>query len=91
MGNGAKPHDLEDRTFLFAESTRVFVKQLPRTNEKQYRHAGGVGRGSAGADANFFVDYLEERMIMSIFFCLLRIEPLPGIWKLGFGTSRRIK
>ena len=75
MGNGAKPHDLEDRTFLFAESTRVFVKQLPRTNEKQYRHAGGVGRGSAGADANFFVDYLEERMIaasrdLEIEFCL---------------------
>jgi four helix bundle protein len=31
MGNGAKPRDLEDRTFLFAESVRTFVKQLPRT------------------------------------------------------------
>ena len=31
MGNGAKPRDLEDRTFLFAESVRGFVKQLPRT------------------------------------------------------------
>ena len=24
-------HDLEDRTFLFAQSIRTFVKQLPRT------------------------------------------------------------
>ncbi len=31
MENGAKPRDLEDRTFLFAESVRAFVKQLPRT------------------------------------------------------------
>src|SRR6059036_2898076 len=29
--NGSKPRDLEDRTFLFAESIRSFVKQLPRT------------------------------------------------------------
>jgi four helix bundle protein len=27
----SKPRDLEDRTFLFAESIRTFVKQLPRT------------------------------------------------------------
>ena len=31
MENGDKPRDLEDRTFLFAESVRAFVKQLPRT------------------------------------------------------------
>ena len=31
MEDGAKPRDLEDRTFLFAESVRTFVKQLPRT------------------------------------------------------------
>jgi len=29
--DGAKPRDLEDRTFLFAESVRGFVKRLPRT------------------------------------------------------------
>ena len=27
----AKPRDLEDRTFFFAESVRAFIKQLPRT------------------------------------------------------------
>jgi four helix bundle protein len=31
MDDGAKPRDLEDRTFLFAESVRGFVKRLPRT------------------------------------------------------------
>ena len=31
MENGSKPRDLEDRTFVFAESVRAFVKQLPRT------------------------------------------------------------
>ena len=31
MDGGAKPRDLEDRTFLFAESVRAFVKRLPRT------------------------------------------------------------
>jgi four helix bundle protein len=31
MEGGAKPRDLEDRTFLFAECVRAFVKQLPRT------------------------------------------------------------
>ena len=31
MEEGAKPRDLEDRTFLFAESVRTFVKDLPRT------------------------------------------------------------
>ncbi len=31
MEDSAKPRDLEDRTFRFAESVRAFVKQLPRT------------------------------------------------------------
>src|SRR6202043_2823497 len=31
MEDGSKPRDLEDRAFLFAESVRAFVKQLPRT------------------------------------------------------------
>src|SRR5881397_2227274 len=31
MKDGAKPRDLEDRTFLFAQSVRTFVKLLPRT------------------------------------------------------------
>jgi four helix bundle protein len=29
--DGAKPRDLEDRTFRFAELVRTFVKELPRT------------------------------------------------------------
>jgi four helix bundle protein len=31
MEDGAKPRDLEDPTFRFAESIRSFVKQLPGT------------------------------------------------------------
>ena len=31
MKDGAKPRDLEDRTFEFARSVRAFVKELPRT------------------------------------------------------------
>ncbi|HEU5245538.1 MAG TPA: four helix bundle protein [Candidatus Udaeobacter sp.] len=31
MEDEAKPRDLEDRTFLFAQSVRGFVKQLPKT------------------------------------------------------------
>ena len=46
MEDGAKPRDLEDRTFLFAESVRAFVKQLPRTisnteDVRQLVHASG--------------------------------------------------
>jgi four helix bundle protein len=31
MENGARPRDLEDRTYGFAESVRAFAKKLPRT------------------------------------------------------------
>jgi four helix bundle protein len=31
MEDGAKPRDLEDRTFRFAELVRAFVRELPRT------------------------------------------------------------
>ena len=31
MSDSPKPRDLEERTFLFAQSVRAFVKGLPRT------------------------------------------------------------
>jgi four helix bundle protein len=31
MEDGAKPRDLEDRTFRFADLVRAFVRELPRT------------------------------------------------------------
>jgi four helix bundle protein len=48
MEDGAKPRDLEDRTFRFAESIRRFVKQLPRTisnveDVRQLVRASGSG------------------------------------------------
>ena len=52
MADGAKPRDLEDRTFAFAQSVRAFVKQLPRTlsNSEDVRQ---VVRASGSVAANW--------------------------------------
>jgi four helix bundle protein len=52
MDDESKPRDLEDRTFLFAESVRTFVKQLPRTisNIEDVRQ---VVRASGSVAANW--------------------------------------
>lgn len=52
MDNGAKPLDLEQRTFQFAESVRQFIKQLPRTisNVEDVRQ---LVRGSGSVAANW--------------------------------------
>ncbi len=52
MVNGARPRDLEDRTFLFAELVRAFVKQLPRTisNHEDVRQ---LVRASGSVAANW--------------------------------------
>jgi four helix bundle protein len=46
VDDGSKPRDLEDRTFLFAQFIRAFVKILPRTlgnteNVRQLVRASG--------------------------------------------------
>jgi hypothetical protein len=55
MNDGAKPRDLEDRTFEFAQSVRAFVKQLPRTvsnteDVKQLVRASGSVAALFGID-----------------------------------------
>jgi four helix bundle protein len=52
MEDGAKPRDLEDRTFLFAEPVRAFVKQLPRivSNTEDVRQ---LVRASGSVAANW--------------------------------------
>src|SRR5438552_7990580 len=52
MKDGAKPRDLEDRTFQFAESVGAFVKQLPRTisNSEDVRQ---LDRASGSVAANW--------------------------------------
>jgi four helix bundle protein len=52
MENGEKPQKLEDRTFLFAESVRSFVKQLPRhiPNDEDIRQ---LVRASGSVAANW--------------------------------------
>ena len=47
MGDVSKPRDLEDRTFLFAESVRGFVKQL-RTLSGEHRLPACCFRQLAG-------------------------------------------
>jgi hypothetical protein len=51
MNDGAKPRDLEDRTFEFAQSVRAFVKQLPRTvsNTEDVKQTNLECRGSNAA------------------------------------------
>ena len=52
MEDGAKPRDLEDRTFQFAQLVRTFVKQLPRTvsNSEDVRQ---LVRASGSVAANW--------------------------------------
>src|SRR3954464_3884243 len=52
MENGEKPQKLEDRTFLFAESVRSFVKELPRhiPNDEDIRQ---LVRASGSVAANW--------------------------------------
>jgi four helix bundle protein len=52
MEDGSKTRDLEDRTFLFAQSVRAFVKQLPRTisNSEDVRQ---LVRASGSVAANW--------------------------------------
>jgi four helix bundle protein len=52
MEDGAKPRDLKDRTFQFAEAVRAFVKQLPRTvsNSEDVRQ---LVRASGSVAANW--------------------------------------
>jgi four helix bundle protein len=46
---GGRPYDLEERTFLFAQEVRTFVKRLPRTagnvedSRQLIRASGSVG------------------------------------------------
>ena len=48
-GPGGKPYDLEERTFLFAQEVRTFVKRLPRAagnvedSRQLIRASGSVG------------------------------------------------
>ena len=52
MEEGAKPRDLQDRTFRFAESMRAFVNDLPRTpsNREDIRQ---LVRASGSVAANW--------------------------------------
>jgi four helix bundle protein len=72
MEDGAKPRDLEDRTFLFAGSVRTFVKQLPRTvsNTEDVRQ---LVRASGSVAAN----WIEADEALSKRDFLMRVKICP--------------
>src|SRR3989442_14598381 len=69
MDDGAKPHDLEDRTFLFAESVRAFVKRLPRTISN-WEDVRQLVRASGSVAAN----WIEADEALSKKDFLMRVE-----------------
>ena len=52
MEQTAKPYDLEERTFLFAQRVRAFVRLLPRTISNQ-EDVKQVVRSSGSVGANY--------------------------------------
>src|SRR5947207_600344 len=73
MEDGAKPRDLEDRTFEFAQSVRVFVKQLPRTisNTEDVKQ---LVRASGSVAAN----WIEADEALSKKDFLMRVKSVAG-------------
>ena len=68
MEDGAKPRDLEDRTFLFAQSVRTSVKQLPRTvsNTEDVRQ---LVRASGSVAANWIEALSKKDFLMRVKIC----------------------
>ena len=71
-----------------AKECRLFLRLIDTGSAK-----GSVG-GSRRVDcrgsrisAHFLVDHLEERVMTDLFFWILAIVTLLGIWGLGFGAS----
>jgi len=69
MEGKAKPRDLEERTFRFAESVRAFVKRLPKTisNVEDIRQ---LVRASGSVAAN----WIEADEAMSKKYFLMRVK-----------------
>jgi len=69
VSDSPKPRDLEERTFLFAQSIRVFVKALPRTmgNAEDVRQ---LIRASGSVAAN----WIEANEALSKKDFLLRVK-----------------
>ncbi len=64
MKNGDKPHDLEQRTFLFAEAVRAFVKEIPRT----------VSNAEDGASGSVAANWIEADEALSKKDFLMRLK-----------------
>lgn len=79
MEGGAKRKDLQERTFLFAESVRAFVKKLPKTipNAEDVRQ---LVRASGSVAAN----WIESDEALSKKDFLMRVK----IWRKESKESR---
>lgn len=68
-GKGGKPYDLEERTFLFAQTVRAFVKLLPNTMANQED-----GRQLIRASGSVGANYIEANESLSKKDLLLRLR-----------------
>jgi four helix bundle protein len=68
-GKGGKPYDLEERTFLFAQTVRAFVKLLPNTMANQED-----GRQLIRASGSVGGNYIEANEALSKKDLLLRLR-----------------
>ncbi len=68
-GKGGKPYDLEERTFLFAQTVRAFVKFLPNTMANQED-----GRQLIRASGSVGANYIEANESLSKKDLLLRLR-----------------
>src|SRR2546428_12292815 len=91
MGDDAKPRDLEDRTFEFAQSVRAFVKQLPRTvsNTEDVRQ---LVRASGSVAANWIEadEALSKKdFLMRVKICRKESKESRLLWRLVYtGLSK---
>jgi four helix bundle protein len=70
-GSGAKPFDLEERTFLYAQRVRAFVKGLPRT-VCNYEDVKQLVRAFGSVGANYIE--ANEGLGKKVFLLHLRIS-----------------
>jgi four helix bundle protein len=93
MDDGAKPRDLEDRTFEFAQSVRAFVKQLPRTasNTEDVRQLVRASRSVAANWIEADEALSKKDFLMRVKICRKEAKEsrlflrLVDAWDLGIG------
>ena len=73
MQQSNKPYDLEERTFLFAQRVRAFVRTLPRSISN-FEDIKQVVRSSGSVGANYIE--ANESLVVSLLSEDLRLKPV---------------